>query len=217
MIMTSRPFVSGVVFSGGEPAMQKEALVTLARKAKQLGLAVCIQTNGYFPETLRELIDQGLADKIAIDYKTRWEGFSKRWEGFCNIPKENYLMNVRKSIELCKKARREEHLPEFEVVVTVFAGNEKDIMEISKEVGAVDFVIQQGEHKLGKPGTARPQRSNGEYVHRKRLLQEEFPPLSLDGLKKLADTLERAVRIRTRESGVVPYESNRRRRTSRKR
>lgn len=217
MIRTSQPFISGVVFSGGEPTMQQDALIALANEVKQMNLLVGIQTNGFFPGTLEHLIEKRLVDKVSIDYKTRWEGFTKRWEGFCNIPKENYQKNVRKSIRLCKKAHREEVLSEFEVIVTVFPGNEDDVREISKEVGNVVFVLAQGEHKIRSMDTTKQKVSNGEYMYRKRLLQERHPPLSLHDLTRLADDLGREVKIRTREGGELLYESDRGRRVSRKR
>lgn len=217
MIRTSQPFISGVVFSGGEPTMQQDALIALAKEVKQMNLLVGIQTNGFFPGTLEHLIEKRLVDKVSIDYKTRWEGFTKRWEGFCNIPKENYQKNVRKSIRLCKKAHREEVLPEFEVIVTVFPGNEDDVREISREVGNVVFVLAQGEHKIRSMDTTKQKVSNGEYMYRKKLLQERHPPLSLHDLTRLADDLGREVKIRTREGGELLYESDRGRRASGKR
>ena len=36
MIETSSPFISGVIFSGGEPTMQKEALIALAQCVKTM-------------------------------------------------------------------------------------------------------------------------------------------------------------------------------------
>ena len=73
MIRSSSPFISAVVFSGGEPTMQREGLSALAQFVKKLPLAVGIQTNGFFPDVLETLISQNLVDKIAIDYKTTWE------------------------------------------------------------------------------------------------------------------------------------------------
>ncbi len=46
-----------------------------------MDLAVGIQTNGLFPGTLEALLSERLADKIAIDYKTRWEGYSGMADG----------------------------------------------------------------------------------------------------------------------------------------
>jgi pyruvate formate lyase activating enzyme len=217
LIKTSSPFISGVVFSGGEPTMQKDALMALAGYAKTIGLDVGIQTNGFFPGTLDSLIEKKIVDKIAIDYKTQWESYPGTWEGYCNTPKENYQKNVRKSIDICKKAFDEQILKEFEVVVTVFPGNEKDVKDISLEIGKIPLVLQQGEHKIAPVRSWASDMSQGEYICNKRHLQEYHPPLSLEDLKKIADELGRKVRIRTREIGEVTYESNRSRRASRKR
>jgi pyruvate formate lyase activating enzyme len=217
MIRMSRPFVSGVVFSGGEPTMQQEALMALAKEVKQMDLAVGIQTNGFFPDTLQRMIEKGLVDKVALDYKTRWEGFSKRWEGFCNVPKENYLTNVRKSISICRQAYMDRILSEFEVVITVFPGNEGDAREISDELVDIPLVLAQGEHKISAGTTAAAGLTNGEYMVRKNTLMETHPPLSHDDLIRLADDLGRPVTIRTRERGELLYEGNRSRRTARKR
>jgi pyruvate formate lyase activating enzyme len=45
----------------------------------------------------------------------------------------------------------------------------------------------------------------------------ELKPLSEDELKMIADGLEHAVKLRTREGGELLYESDRSRRASRKR
>jgi len=67
-IKKSKPFVSAVVFSGGEPLMQ-EAIVPLAEFAKEMGLAIGIHTNGCYPEMARQLVKQKLIDKFFIDIK----------------------------------------------------------------------------------------------------------------------------------------------------
>ena len=217
MIRSSEPYISGVVFSGGEPTLQKEALVALCGHVKKMNLAVGIQTNGLFPETLAELIAKKTVDKVAVDYKTRWEQYTDHWEGFQNIKKENYQKSVRESIEICKKAYNDKILPEFEVVVTVFHGNEKDIIDISKEIGDIDLIIQQGEHKLGFIYSPLHAISELEYLNHKKSIREDFQPLKEEEIKKFADNLKRPVRIRTRNSGEVFYEGHRGRRVSRKR
>ena len=217
MIRGPRKFISAVVFSGGEPTLHKDALIELAGRSKELGLDVGIQTNGFFPDTLKSLIEKRLVDKVAVDYKTRWEGFSKRWEGFSNVPKENYLTNVRKSIGICRRAYRDRILLEFEIVVTVFPGNEDDAREISEETAGIPLVLQQGEHKISSSGPAAAGLTNGEYMAKKSTLKETHPPLSCDDLKRLADTLGRPVRIRTRTLGEMIYEGTWSRRAARKR
>jgi len=217
MIRSSLKFISGVVVSGGEPTMQEEGLIALAQFIKELDLAVGIQTNGFFPETLNILLSNGLADKIAIDYKTTWEGYSGTTGGYYPPVKENYERNVLKSIDICKQAFKKKKLHEFEVVFTIFYENQEYIREISKKIGNVPLVLQQGEHKIAATIPIETEMTNGEYICRKRIQQERHPPLKLDEMKKIADSLVRSVRIRTREGGEIFYEGDRSRRASRKR
>ncbi|HZD43937.1 MAG TPA: anaerobic ribonucleoside-triphosphate reductase activating protein, partial [Methanomicrobiales archaeon] len=137
MIGESRLLVSGVIFSGGEPTLQKAPLVEMAAACKKMGLLVGLQTNGIFPATLEALLEQRLLDRVALDIKARWERYD-------NLLKRNYVDRVKRSLLLCKQAHREGVLAEFEVVVTLFRGLEDEVQYISKEAGDVDFVLQQG-------------------------------------------------------------------------
>ncbi len=63
-----RGLLDGIVFSGGEPTLQKDLSWWLNR-AKRLGFAVKLDTNGSRPDVLEGLIKAGLADYIAMDVK----------------------------------------------------------------------------------------------------------------------------------------------------
>ena len=197
MIQTSSPFISGVVFSGGEPAMQKEALILLAEKSKKMGLAVGIQTSGLFPETLAALLEKNLADKIAIDYKSRWEAYSLAKGPGNASPK--YEKNVKRSIQICADAYRAKTLMECEVVVTVFYENEKYIKTISESIGDIPLVLQQGEHKI--PMLPDGTENLTAYIAGKQTKKEQYTPMTLAEIEKIAENLKRDVRIRTREVG----------------
>lgn len=165
--------------------MQKDALVALARAVKEMGLAVGIQTNGVFPDTLDALIKERLVDRVALDIKARWARYN-------NLLKGNYVKDVQKSLALCREAHESGQLAEFEVVITLFRGYDDEVAIIAGEVGRTDLVLQQG-------------------------VTEMVNPFSEEEMKKIADTLARSVRIRTREGGEIVYESDRSRRASRKR
>ncbi len=137
MIRSSRMLVSGVVFSGGEPTLQKEPLLYLASESKRMGLQVGIQTNGVFPETLGALIEGGLVDRIALDVKARWERYD-------NLLRKRYSHKVRTSLDLCNTAHRQGSLKEFEVVVTLFRGYEDEVKYIARDLQGGDLVLQQG-------------------------------------------------------------------------
>lgn len=182
--------------------MQKDALLALARAAKELGLACGVQTNGIFPKTIEALLNERLVDKIAIDYKTLWEGFSCVENGG-GPSSANYRKNVQRSIEIAGKAFREKSLSELEIVVTVFYENAKYLQEISYMVADLPLVLQQGEHKIPMvPGGAA---NITEYIAKKRDAIGQYTPMTLAEIKKIADGLKRDVRIRTRDAGEIPY------------
>ncbi len=60
--------VTGVVISGGEPTLQPD-LQAFAERVRELGYAVKLDTNGYRPDVLSELIADGSVDFVAMDIK----------------------------------------------------------------------------------------------------------------------------------------------------
>ena len=205
LIREAAPLVSGVVFSGGEPTLQKAALAVLAEAAREMGLATALQTNGYFPDVLESLLSRLLLDRVAIDYKTKWEGFSGRIRGYCGTTRETYQERVTASIAACREAASRGDLREYEVVATIFPGNENEVFSISQATRGIPLVLQQGERKASWGAWSLPK---GAEVPAPL---PDGPPLSLHDLKRLADQLARPVRIRTREGGELAYESDRRR------
>lgn len=144
MIKGSLLAISGVVFSGGEPTMQKDALLALAKAAKSRGLDVGIHTNGVYPETLSALIENKVLDHVALDIKARWARYN-------NLLKVNCVENVQKSLSLCRNAHKNGRLAEFEVVITLFRGYEDEVPIIAQEAGDVDIVLQQGVTESVRP------------------------------------------------------------------
>ncbi len=64
--------------TGGEPLLSDlEELKKFLRKIKQKKLSVKLDTNGSFPEKLKNLIDSGLIDYIAMDVKAGLDLYSK--------------------------------------------------------------------------------------------------------------------------------------------
>jgi pyruvate formate lyase activating enzyme len=60
--------LDGVVLSGGEASLQG-GLYSFARGLKKLGYRVKLDTNGSRPAALRAMLNEGLIDFVAVDYK----------------------------------------------------------------------------------------------------------------------------------------------------
>lgn len=60
--------LGGVCISGGEPCLQPD-LYEFMQEVKGLGYKIKLDTNGSFPEKLRELVEANLVDYVAMDLK----------------------------------------------------------------------------------------------------------------------------------------------------
>ena len=60
--------LDGVCITGGEPLLQPD-IAEFIKRVRELGLAIKLDTNGTYPEKLRELIGGGLIDYVAMDIK----------------------------------------------------------------------------------------------------------------------------------------------------
>lgn len=61
-------FLDGVVLCGGEPTLQPD-LISFAKKVKQMGYDVKLDTNGTNPDVLKKMVEEKLVDYVAMDIK----------------------------------------------------------------------------------------------------------------------------------------------------
>ena len=66
--------LEGVCITGGEPTIHPQ-LPELLRAIRDLGYPIKLDTNGYRPQTLRMLLEQGLVDYVAMDLKNGPDGY----------------------------------------------------------------------------------------------------------------------------------------------
>ena len=67
-LSTRKGLLDGVCVSGGEPTLYKNLPEFMAR-IKEMGFLVKLDTNGYRPEVMKDLVSRGLVDYIAMDVK----------------------------------------------------------------------------------------------------------------------------------------------------
>ena len=92
--------LDGVCISGGEPLLQKD-IEYFIRKVKDLGYKVKLDTNGSSPKKLKQLIEEGLIDYVAMDIKNDFLNYDKT-AGICTN-----IDNIKKSIEIIENSNIE--------------------------------------------------------------------------------------------------------------
>ncbi len=113
-----RYLLEGVVVTGGEPCVNKE-IVDFAKKIKEKGFNVKIDTNGSFPKIIQKLLEEKAVDYIAMDIKSTLEEYEATTGGF------NEIQKILESIELIKNSN-----VDYEFRTTVVKGmHTEEIME----------------------------------------------------------------------------------------
>jgi pyruvate formate lyase activating enzyme len=120
--------------TGGEPCLQQD-LIPFMRRVKDLGFLVKLDTNGSRPDVLEQVIDQCVADYIAMDIKApmgKYPAVTGRgsWEG-----------QIRKSIGLIMGSNL---AYEFRTTLVDWLLTPDDVREIGGLIrGARKYVLQR--------------------------------------------------------------------------
>ena len=129
-------WIDGVVLTGGEPLVNDVEAFETARKVKDLGLLVKLDTNGAYPDKLRKLINEKLVDYAALDIKAPLdESYSVAAGRHVDI------QVIMKSIAVLK-----EEAIDYELRTTCVPGiiNEEAIEKIGKVIqSAKRWILQQ--------------------------------------------------------------------------
>lgn len=124
-----------VVFSGGEPLMQDQALINALKKSKELGLTTGLHTGGYRPEVLKKALP--FLDWVGLDVKGPEQKYKNLTGGF------NAFNDMKQSLELLRLS----HIS-FECRTTCDPRELeiKDLFELGtflKESGVKEYYLQK--------------------------------------------------------------------------
>jgi pyruvate formate lyase activating enzyme len=138
-------FVDGVVFTGGEPTMQKDSLKELLKYSYEKGLITEVQTNGWDYPAIKDLLSY--LDIISMDVKAPLN--AKRYGEICGIDErsaERTVENIKSILSIKEK--------KIEVKTTVYKEFVLgDFLEKIKEdlPKDIDWIIQRGNDERVPP------------------------------------------------------------------
>lgn len=133
--------LSGVCITGGEPTLEKD-LPALIKKIKEMGYLVKLDTNGYRPEALRELLSGGMLDYIAMDVKNCMDYYGET-AGCSSIDIEK----IRESIYLIEHCGIDY---EFRTTIVKELHSDENMVKLAKEIeGAKAYFLQEYQESDG--------------------------------------------------------------------
>lgn len=169
-----RGILEGVCITGGEPTVNRE-LPELIKKIRELGYPVKLDTNGSNPQMLKELVNRGMLDYVAMDIKNSPEKYGLT-AGISQIQ----LSDINESVEFLKTGTvdyefrttvvRELHRREdFQKIGHWLAGSRRYFLQAYKESEQVIRPVFSGYSKE-------------QLENFRQMLLEEIPQVEIRGL-----------------------------------
>ena len=117
--------LEGVVICGGEPTIHKD-LPDFIKRIKGLGFLVKLDTNGSNPEMLRELMQDGLVDYVAMDIKAP---LGAKYDLATGVKVD--LDKIKESIEIIKGSGVDY---EFRSTIVPSIHTKEDVIQMAKDI-----------------------------------------------------------------------------------
>ena len=113
--------LDGVAITGGEPCLHNE-LIPLIKRIRSVGYKVKLDTNGYHPDVIEQIVRDNLADYIAMDIKNS----EKKYAMTCGV--DELDMNIiKKTVSILQNSDIDY---EFRTTVVKPFHDESDFHEI---------------------------------------------------------------------------------------
>jgi pyruvate formate lyase activating enzyme len=127
-LLSFKTWVEGVCLTGGEPTLHHD-LPCLARRIKEVGFMVKLDTNGSNPLLLDQLVSEGTIDFVSMDVKAPLD--PGRYSQAAGLPVN--LEFIRRSVQILENGGVEH---EFRTTVVPGLHTEDDILRLGRELKA---------------------------------------------------------------------------------
>ena len=131
-----KKFLDAVVLTGGEPALYP-GIIPFAKKIKEMGYLVKLDTNGYTPAIIKQIEKEKAVDFISMDIKTALD--AKKYAKAAGVSVE--LSKIQQSIDYLIKGT-----VDYEFRTTVIDGfvSLEDVREIAERIKDCKSYYLQG-------------------------------------------------------------------------
>ncbi len=173
-LRSRKNILDGLVISGGEPTIQKD-LKQFIIKVKELGLKVKLDTNGFNPEVVKDLLNNNLLDYVAVDIKNDLDNYAKSC-GFKSLD----ISNLLKTIKILKNSKIDY---EFRTTIMKKYHSISEITNILDLIGPnVKYYLQNFRDSENVIDHTIEGFSEKELIDIEKELQKKYPNVKVRGL-----------------------------------
>ncbi len=166
--------LDGVCITGGEPTLQPD-LEDVIRRIRSLGYAVKLDTNGFLPQVLKDLVGKGLIDYVAMDIKNAPASYAAT----AGIPN----MDITPILESVSFLKRGEVPFEFRTTVVKELHTPQDMVSIGHWLNCeAPYFLQRFEDSGNLLGQGLHGYDENEMKSLLNLLKKELPNAKIRGI-----------------------------------
>jgi len=133
----NKGWLDGVTITGGEPTIHNE-LPTLCKQIKESGLGVKLDTNGTNSAMVQNLIEQGLVDYVAMDFKAPLT--QEKYSHTIGVNAEKLLAEIEETIDVLLSGSVDY---EFRTTLVPTIHSKNDVKQICNRItGCKKYVLQ---------------------------------------------------------------------------
>lgn len=166
--------LSGICITGGEPTLQPD-LAEFIEKVRSYGYKIKLDTNGYRPEVIADLLEKNLLDYIAMDIKAGYSNYATA-SGISNL----IIKKIEDSVSIIENSG----IPyEFRTTVVKELHNETDFQEIADMLSPKSPYFIQSFKDSGNILISGLSSCNNEELNKfLSIVKEKLPNSSLRGI-----------------------------------
>ena len=128
-----KDLLDGVTITGGEPLLQPDLKKFMQKIKQDYDLLIKLDTNGSSSSKLKELLEAGLIDYLAVDIKFSWANYQR-------LAPEGLVTGIKDSVEMIINSDLNY---EFRTTVVPGLHNREEIGQIAQQIeGAKKYYIQ---------------------------------------------------------------------------
>lgn len=170
--------LDAVCISGGEPLIQKD-LIPFIEQIRSLGYKVKLDTNGQYPAKLKEVVEAGLIDYVAMDIKNSQEKYAST----CGRSDESFdISKIKESVEYLMSGAADY---EFRTTVVRQLHTAEDMHRIGEWIrGAKRYYLQQFVDSGNIIQNGLSAYGADEMEELRKIAEEYVPSVQLRGVKE---------------------------------
>ena len=138
-ILETEPF--GIIIRGGEPLLQRQALILLFKFCKQNKIRTAIETNLTKPKVIDSLIKLNLIDEIYAKIMTNEKDFKKITNcGTFFTNSEEFYKDTIKTLKILNKKCEEVKIKFITEVISGYVFRKETFLEIAKKIANIKSI-----------------------------------------------------------------------------